>query len=304
MALHRGLAVERAATKIGGQNSRNRAGQAISFSTDPIPAGSRLACRIEYDGSGYSGWQSQPDEAVPTVQDVLETALGEVANCSLRVHCAGRTDAGVHAHCQIVHFDAPCARSSKAWVIGVNANLPPDVRVHWAQPVPAEFHARFSAVSRRYRYLVANTPVRGALLRNAVTWHRRALDESRMHDAAQALLGEQDFSAFRAAACQSDSPMRCVHDVAVARRGELVIVDIRANAFLHHMVRNIAGSLLAVGDGRQPVEWIGTLLHGRDRTRAAETADARGLYLVEVEYPSSYALPETPYGPAILRPEP
>jgi tRNA pseudouridine38-40 synthase len=270
------------------------------FSADLLPAGSRIACRIEYDGRHYSGWQSQPQLAITTVQESLEHALSAVANAPVKVACAGRTDTGVHGFAQIIHFDAPAARSTKAWVLGVNANLPFDIRVHWAVVVPVDFHARFSALARRYRYVIANTPVRPAQLVGQITWQRRVLDHRTMHSAAQHLLGEQDFSAFRAASCRSKTPMRNVHSASVSRRGDLLVVEIEANAFLHHMVRNIAGSLMAVGVGREPPQWIGQLLEGRDRTVAAETAPADGLYLVEVEYPTQFALPATPYGPLLL----
>ena len=255
---------------------------------------------MEYDGSRYSGWQTQPHLAVDTVQATLEAALCAVADAPVRVICAGRTDTGVHGHGQVIHFDAPSERSAKAWVLGTNSRLPPDVRVHWAVGVPADFHARFSALARRYRYLIADTPVRPALLGGQVSWQRRALDHRVMHEAAQSLLGERDFSAFRAATCQSRGPMRNVHALDVSRRGDLVIIDIKANAFLHHMVRNIAGSLMAVGLGRRSPEWIGQLLAGRDRGVAADTAPAAGLYLVAVDYPSRYDLPPTPYGPLLL----
>lgn len=270
------------------------------FAADPLPAGSRIACRVEYDGSCYNGWQSQPHAGVLTVQDLLEQALAVVADNPLRVQCAGRTDTGVHGFGQIVHFDPPVARSPKAWVLGVNANLPPQIRLHWAQAVPEAFHARFSAVARRYRYIIANTPVRPALLSGQLSWQRRPLDEQRMHRAAQHLLGERDFSAFRAASCQSSTPMRNVSEVSVSRSGELIVVDIKANAFLHHMVRNIVGSLLTVGAGREEPAWIASLLAGRDRTAAADTASADGLYLVDVEYPASFGLPATPYGPLMI----
>jgi tRNA pseudouridine38-40 synthase len=270
------------------------------FSTDPLPPGSRIACRIEYDGGQYNGWQSQPFEGVTTVQDKLEHALAQIACEPVRVHCAGRTDTGVHGFSQIIHFDTPVERSCKAWVMGGNANLPFDIRIHWAQPVAADFHARFSAQSRRYRYVIGNTAIRSALQSGQVTWHRRSLDAVAMERAAQSLLGERDFSAFRAASCQSTTPMRNVQAVQVSRRGELVVIDIQANAFLHHMVRNIAGSLMAVGDGRKPVLWIGELLEGRDRTVAAETAAPDGLYLAGIEYPAQFDLPETPYGPVML----
>lgn len=238
------------------------------------------------------------------MQDQLELALAEIANAPVRVQCAGRTDTGVHAHSQVIHFDSPIARSSKAWVMGGNASLPQTIRIHWAVPVDGEFHARFSALSRRYRYVIANTQVRPALLQGQLTWHRRKLDAPAMHEAAQALLGEQDFSAFRAASCQSRTPMRNVQSIDVSRRGDLVVLEVQANAFLHHMVRNIAGSLLAVGDGRRPRQWVAEVLAGRDRTAAAETAPATGLYLVDVEYPVHYGLPLTPYGPMLLGTKP
>lgn len=271
----------------------------LPFAADPLPAGSRIACRVEYDGSGYYGWQSQPHPHANTVQDALESGLAAVACEPVRVHCAGRTDSGVHGFGQIIHFDAPVQRSSKSWVLGTNANLPEDVRLHWALPVAAEFHARFSALSRRYRYLIANTPVRPALMGGQLTWERRPLDHRLMHVEAQSLLGEQDFSAFRAAACQSSTPMRNVQAVSVSRRGNLVVVDIRANAFLHHMVRNIVGSLVAIGAGRAAPGWLPLLLAGRDRTQAADTAPAAGLYLVEVQYPARFGLPDVTAEPLL-----
>ena len=259
-----------------------------------------MACRIEYDGSGYSGWQFQPHEGVATVQETLEGALSKVAAGPIRVHCAGRTDTGVHGFSQVIHFDAPVARSSKAWVVGGNANLPRDIRMHWAVPVASDFHARFSAESRCYRYIIANTTIRSALLRQQVTWHRRELDELAMHDAAQTLLGERDFSAFQAASCQSRTPMRNVQCINVERRGDLVIIEVQANAFLHHMVRNIAGALLAIGDGRKSIDWIVQLMAGRDRSLGVETAAPDGLYLVDIRYPAQYVLPQTPRGPMII----
>lgn len=270
------------------------------FAADPLPAGTRIACRIEYDGSAYHGWQAQAQPGARTVQETLEAALTRIAAAPVRVHCAGRTDSGVHGHAQVIHFDAPTARSCKAWVVGTNSQLPPDVRVHWAQPVAADFHARFSALARRYRYLMMDTAIRPALLGRQVSWQRQPLDAERMHAAAQCLLGEQDFSAFRAASCQSSTPFRCVSHCSVSRRGELLVIDIQANAFLHHMVRNIAGSLMAVGSGNREPAWIAALLAGRDRTQAAETAPPEGLYLVDVVYPAHFGLPPTPPGPLLL----
>jgi tRNA pseudouridine38-40 synthase len=268
-----------------------------TFPSEPLPRGSRLACCIEYNGSQFSGWQSQPHLSVDTVQESLEAALASVATKPVKVYCAGRTDTGVHSVGQIVHFDDPVGRSCKNWVFGTNAYLPVEIRVVWAKTVTDQFHARFSARSRRYRYIIANTPIRPALLAGQVTWSRLPLDADQMHAAAQALLGEQDFSAFRAASCQSPTAMRKVTEVTVRRRGHLVLIDIEANAFLHHMVRNIAGSLIAVGAGRHSVQWIGELLAGRDRTVAADTAAPDGLYLVAVRYPDEFDLPDASLGP-------
>jgi tRNA pseudouridine38-40 synthase len=269
-----------------------------------VPAGTRLACRVEYNGSRFNGWQSQALPGVVAVQDVLQNGLAAVADTSIKVQCAGRTDTGVHAFGQVIHFDTPVSRSPKAWVVGGNAGLPHDIRLHWAIPVNGEFHARFSARARCYRYVIANTPIRPALMQGQLTWHRRPLDASSMHSAARVLHGEQDFSAFRAASCQSRTPMRNVQRIDISRRGDLVVIEIKANAFLHHMVRNIAGALLTVGDGRRPPSWIAELLAGRDRSVAAETAPADGLYLVDVEYPEEFCLPPTPYGPLLLGPAP
>ena len=262
--------------------------------------GTRVAARIEYHGGHYHGWQAQPHLSVPTVQEALEAALQEIAGESVRTTCAGRTDTGVHGFAQVVHFDDPVGRSLKAWVMGTNRHLPADIRVHWAQEVGEAFHARFSATARRYRYIICNTSTRPALLHNLVTWYRHALDVELMNDAAETLLGEHDFSAFRAASCQASSPNRCVTACAVSRQGDYVVVDITANAFLHHMVRNIVGSLLAVGSQSASVEWFEMVLRSRDRTQAADTAPAEGLYLVSVGYPAAFGLPETPDGPTLL----
>ena len=235
-----------------------------------------------------------------TVQAQLESALAKVANSAVRVHCAGRTDTGVHACGQIIHFDAPVSRSVKAWVLGTNTHLPESIRVVWATLVPPDFHARFSALSRRYRYMISNTRVGPALLSGQLSWQRRPLDAEMMHREAQALLGERDFSSFRAASCQSTTAMRNVHFIDVTRRGQLVMIDIQANAFLHHMVRNIAGSLMAVGTGRQGQGWLAELMALKDRNKAADTAPPDGLYLVRVEYPEVYALPEQAIGPLLM----
>lgn len=262
--------------------------------------GDRVAMALSYDGTHYRGWQSQRKPQVNTVQEVLQAALSRVADAPVRVQCAGRTDAGVHASHQLVHFDCPARRDEKAWVMGCNTQLPRTVAVHWAKPVPDSFNARFSALARRYRYLILNTPARQALVPSGVTWESRPLDAGKMHHAAQSLVGELDFTSYRAVACQSRTPMRNIHFVEVHRSGDLVVVDIQANAFLHHMVRNIVGVLLEIGAGRQPQEWAAQVLAARDRTQAAATAPPYGLYLVDVLYPADLQLPAVEPGPFFL----
>ncbi|OIQ96736.1 tRNA pseudouridine synthase A [mine drainage metagenome] len=249
----------------------------------------RIALGLEYDGASFQGWQSQPNGN--TVQDVLERALGAVAGEAIRVVCAGRTDAGVHALAQVVHFDTLADRPISAWVRGTNAHLPDTVAVCWAVPVDAEFHARFAARSRRYRYLLYNHPVRPAVNHGKVGWFHLGLDVERMNHACAQLIGEHDFSAFRAAECQAKSPVKTLHRAEVERRGDLLVFEFHADAFLHHMVRNLVGALVAVGKGRQSPEWIAELLAGRDRRRAAPTFSPAGLYLAGVEYESRWCLP-------------
>jgi len=270
------------------------------LSNQPLTAGQRVAARVEYHGGHYHGWQAQPHLVVPTVQEALEEALQKIAGVPLRTVCAGRTDTGVHAFSQVIHFDDPVGRSPKAWVMGTNRHLPADIRIHWAVPVATEFHARFSATSRRYRYIICNTDQRPALLDGLVAWERRPLDVAVMNEAAQCLLGEQDFSAFRAAHCQASTPMRCVSACSVESRQQRVVIDVTANAFLYHMVRNIAGSLIAVGLGAQSVDDFRSVLMGRDRSAAGDTAPAEGLYLVQVGYADAFALPIIPEGPSLL----
>lgn len=260
----------------------------------------RVALWVEYDGTRFSGWQLQRGSDVSSVQGALESALSYVANHPVRLHCAGRTDAGVHATAQLVHFDAEHPRALQSWLRGANANLPPTVTVRGGQLVPPEFHARFSALSRRYRYLIDNNPVSPAIGYDYLAWVRQPLDAERMHEAAQQLLGERDFSSFRAAACQSSTPMRRVDFLRVYRRGNLLVIDIQANAFLHHMVRNIAGALISVGKSSLEPGWLGELLALKDRTRAPDTAPAGGLYLVGVEYPGEFALSPPLPGPWFL----
>ena len=272
----------------------------MRFSDEALVPGTRVAARIEYHGGRYHGWQAQPHLDVATVQETLEEALSSVAGVSVTTTCAGRTDTGVHGYSQVIHFDDPAGRSIKAWVLGTNRHLPDDVRVHWAASVGADFHARFSATERCYRYIICNTSTKSAALDGLVTWYRHTLNLDLMNEACHLLLGEQDFSAFRAASCQAKTPYRNINRCSVERRGRLVVVDISANAFLHHMVRNIVGSLLAVGAGLRTVEWFENVLLKRDRTLAAETAPPDGLYLTAVSYPSAFGLPDTPKGPTLL----
>jgi tRNA pseudouridine38-40 synthase len=249
----------------------------------------RIAVGIEYDGSAYAGWQTQP--SVPTLQQITEGALARIAAGPVQLTCAGRTDAGVHALGQVAHFDTNARRTSRAWVLGANTELPADVNVSWAVPVAAHFHARYSAEARTYRYVILNRLARSALAASRAAWIHRALDHERMAEAAQLLLGEHDFSAFRAAECQAKSPVRRLERLEVARRGDWLYIEATANAFLHHMVRNIAGLLIAIGKGKAPVAWAQEVLLGRDRRRAAATAPAAGLYLLAVRYPAAFALP-------------
>ena len=268
--------------------------------TGAIAKGDRVVLAVSYDGSAYSGWQSQRKHAVATVQDELEKTLGLIANQPIRVQCAGRTDAGVHASEQIVHFDSPVDRPERAYVMGANTNLPSDIAVHWARVVDPTFNARFSATARRYRYIILNTPARPAILGSGLTRINKPLDQTTMHSAAQALLGEQDFTSYRASSCQSRTPMRNVHRVDVSRRGALIIIDIEANAFLHHMVRNIAGVLIEIGAGLKPAQWAAEVLAARDRCQGAATAAPHGLYLVNVSYPDNFLLPRGRPGPHFL----
>lgn len=255
----------------------------------------RIALGIEYNGANYYGWQRQRE--VESVQQFVESCLSKIADTPIEVQCAGRTDAGVHATGQVVHFDCPNPRKMAAWTLGMNANLPRDVAVRWAVEVNDDFHARFSATARRYRYIIYNSPYRGAILNQGVSHYHHPLDAERMHIAGQALLGEQDFSSFRAVQCQSRTPFRNVHHLTVTRYGDYVVVDIKANAFVHHMVRNIVGSLIEIGQGNQSVSWMSELLAVKDRTQAAATSKAGGLYLVEVDYPQRYNLPKVSPGP-------
>lgn len=258
----------------------------------------KIALGIEYNGSRYFGWQRQQE--VTSVQACLEAALSKVANASIGVFCAGRTDAGVHATGQVVHFVTTAVRKDAAWTMGVNSHLPSDIAVRWVKTVDDDFHARFSATARRYRYIIFNHRYRPAVLAQGVTHCHMPLDAERMEQAAQCLLGENDFTSFRAVQCQSRTPWRNVKHVKVTRHGAYIVVDIKANAFVHHMVRNIVGSLIEIGCGNQDVNWMAELLALKDRARAAATAKAEGLYLVSVDYPEHFGLPAAPMGPLFL----
>lgn len=273
----------------------------IPLTADNAIGAGRVALILEYDGSAYHGWQLQKS-GVPSVEAALTKAVSKVANETVDLVCAGRTDAGVHGSYQVVHFDTGAVRELRSWVMGINTALPPGIAVHWAGNAPEPFHARFSAVYRRYRYVIFNGPVRPALLAPQVSWTFRALNERLMQEAAHQLEGEHDFSAFRAAGCQSRSPWRFVEFVRVQRRGDYVVMDVQANAFLHHMVRNFAGALMAVGQGKYPVSWVGDVLAGQDRRLAGVTAPPGGLYLVDVGYPDEFGIPSASCGPSFVRP--
>lgn len=247
------------------------------------------ALGIEYLGTNYCGWQAQ--KHCQSVQEKLEQALSFVAATDLSVACAGRTDTGVHALGQVVSFSTEVLRNPKAWVQGANTKLPADIRVVWAQEVAADFHARFSAIARQYRYVIYSRKVRSALLAERVCWELQQLDLTLMQAAAKDFIGEQDFSSFRAAECQAAHAMREVQSLEISRQGDFIIVDIQANAFLHHMVRNIVGTLLQIGRGEKPATWVKELLALKDRTKAAPTAPAEGLYMMNAIYPAEFEIP-------------
>jgi tRNA pseudouridine38-40 synthase len=249
----------------------------------------RIAVGLEYEGTRYAGWQSQASAS--TVQVLAESALAKVAAEAVSLVCAGRTDAGVHGRGQVAHFDTTARRSMRAWMLGANAELPRDISIAWVRPVPPHFHARYSAEARTYRYLIFNRASRSGLLSSRASWVHRPLDERRMAQAAALLEGEHDFSAFRAAQCQAKSPIRRMERLSVARQGDWLAIEATANAFLHHMVRNIAGLLIRIGKGDAPASWAAEVLAGRDRRRAAATAPAAGLYLWQVRYPDGFAIP-------------
>lgn len=250
----------------------------------------RIAAGIEYCGSGFHGWQRQKKRR--NVQQNVEAALSTVADHPVIIHCAGRTDAGVHALHQVIHFDTSAEREIHSWVFGGNVNLPRDIGINWAIPVDEDFHARFSATARTYRYIILNRRSRPAVYNRLVTWEYQPLDEMLMAKAAMALVGEHDFTSYRAQACQAKSPVREIRKLEIARDGDIVIIEIEANAFLHHMVRNIAGVLMMIGMGKESVEWAKQVLDARDRTAGGVTAAPDGLYLIHISYPDKYPLPE------------
>ena len=250
----------------------------------------RIALGVEYNGAAFCGWQTQPSGCA--VQDALERTLAEIAGEKVATICAGRTDAGVHALAQVVHFDTAAERPESAWLRGVNALLPAGAAVIWAQPVAAEFHARYSAHERCYRYVLLNHPLRPAVNHGRVGWFHLPLDVDKMRAAARYLLGAHDFSAFSSAECQAKSPVRELRRLDIRKSGDYVVFELAANAFLHHMVRNIVGCLVYVGKGRHDPVWIGEVLASRERKLAAPTQDAAGLYLAYVSYDAKWGLPQ------------
>ena len=248
----------------------------------------RYAGIVEYDGSEFCGWQRQSH--APSVQEAVERSISMVANHEIGIACAGRTDTGVHALGQVIHFDTNAHRDMRSWLLGINANLPAAIVLKSIKQVPEGFHARFSAISRSYRYVIVNESVRSALLANRAVWERVSLDELRMQEAAQYLIGQHDFTSYRALACQAKSPIREIYSLNVSRQGSLIIIDVRANGFLHHMVRNVAGVLMSIGKCEYSPQWAQEVLFKKDRSCGGITAPAHGLYLISVEYDSQFAI--------------
>jgi tRNA pseudouridine38-40 synthase len=263
-------------------------------------ASNRLALCVEYAGEKYKGWQKQKFDDLPTVQEAVEKAISKVANHPVTVVCAGRTDTGVNGAYQIIHFDSPAVRSERAWVMGTNTNLPQDIAIQWAKVVDDSFHARFSALKRRYRYIIYSNPVMPAVLAKGVTWTHKALDIKLMQEAAGYLQGKHDFTSYRAIACQANSPVRTIESIDVCQRGELIVLDVQANAFLHHMIRNIAGVLMAVGAKEAAPIWAQQVLEAKDRRKGGVTAPPHGLYFIDVKYPDEFELPASKLGPFFI----
>lgn len=249
----------------------------------------RIAAGVEYSGTNFNGWQKQARGR--TIQQCIENAFSHVANHPVTVQCAGRTDSGVHAFNQVIHFDTDSIRENHSWVFGVNSFLPEDVNVTWVKHVSDDFHARFSVISRQYKYIILNRPARSSLLRNLTAWQVEELDDVVMSEAAKYLTGEHDFTSFRATSCQSKSPVKVIKSLSIKRHDDLIIIDVTANAFLHHMVRNIAGVLIQVGNKKYPATWVKEVLQARDRKRGGITAPASGLYLIKVNYSDEYNIP-------------
>jgi len=254
---------------------------------------------LEYRGAEYKGWQAQKYN-VQTVQESLESAISKIADHPVKVICAGRTDSKVHASAQVVHFETHAERDNKAWVFGINANLPADISVVAANVVDDDFHARFSAISRRYRYIIFSNRLRPALLSKEVTWTYKELDILKMQEAARCFVGTHDFSSFRAVGCQANSPIRTILNFEIYESGRYIVLDVRANAFLHHMIRNFAGVLMAIGAGEKEMGWAQQVLDARDRTKGGITGPALGLYFVHAEYPQEFNIPQVPLGPHFL----
>ncbi len=250
----------------------------------------RIVLGIAYEGTNYHGWQRQENN-LPTIQGYLEAALSKVADEPISVVTAGRTDRGVHALGQVVHFDTTATRAERAWVLGTNAYLPASIRVHWAKPTEENFHARFSAFARSYHYIIYNQSTHSANFANKSGWYIKTLNEDQMQTAAAYLIGEHDFTSFRAGGCQAKSPVRLLHYLTIRREKKFIIIDIKANGFLHHMVRNIVGVLLPIGAGECSPEWMQQVLEARDRTQAGITAPAAGLYFERAYYPEHYQIP-------------
>ncbi len=258
----------------------------------------KYALGIEYSGTAYCGWQRQPH--CESIQQNLETALGFVADHPVELVCAGRTDAGVHAFGQVAHFESTAERSQRAWLLGANCRLPRDIRLQWVTPVSDDFHARFSATARTYRYIILNAEVPSAIFHDRSSWEFRPLDHEAMHECAQMLVGEHDFSSFRAVGCQAKSARRDLQEISVVRENQLLYLDIKANAFLYHMVRNIAGSLIAVGKGEQDLAWFRQMFEARDRNLADVTAPAAGLYFLQAWYEPRFKLPSSSRKPVLF----
>lgn len=252
----------------------------------------RYACGIEYDGHGFLGFQTQIQE--PTIQNSLEKAIAKVANHDVRIFCCGRTDTGVSATAQVIHFDTEVKRTDYQWIMGINSDLPAGISILWIKAVTDEFHARFSAIQRSYQYRIFNRWIRPALNRHALTWERLPLDADKMHQAAQYLLGQHDFSSFRSSTCQSKTAIKTINSISVIRQDNLVIMDVAASGFLHHMIRNIIGSLLPIGRSEKPIDSMLAILTAKDRTIAGITAPPNGLSFNTIKYPKQFALPEKP----------